>query len=721
MLGGALAVAAGCVKKELPAGRDVVRDLEIQNPGSIDVHELRAGLATAETPEFLGLFEGVVYDYEVFDENVLKRDLERVERFYRARGYYMARVSAARVVRVDERHVRVEIQIAPGDVVLVERIEIDGIEQLPLEVATKVLRSLRLREDRPFDEARFEATKEAISAALSNASYAFNEVESSASVDLTSNRAVARYVVRAGPPSQFGPIRIIGLNGIPEQPVRDQIYLEEGDPYSMEELEDAQDALQALGVFATVEVRQDKTKRDERIVPVTFVVQESTMRTVRLGVGGELDPIKFENHVRAGWEDRNFLGGLRTFSVDVQPGVVLWPTSLGRFESPSNFFLTNRLRNELREHSFLEKRTTGFIAAEYNIFPLLYRLNDNPDVGVAEDPADVRVIGYHEVTVNPGFERAFFGQHLLATISHHWQARFPFVYKPPEGQSPELPDGLERVIASFPELLVALDLRDNPLTPTRGVYVSNSLQVAGHVFGGTVSDVRVRPEARFFIPLARGWTLATRATLGLLFPSDYGNTLAPEAEANVFTDPTNPDVIADQHKLLFRAFYSGGPNSNRGYGFREVGPHGPVGFLLPTGANCDPTLPQDLQGACIKPLGGLTLWEASVELRFPIAGAFSGAVFADTSDLTREAGFSGLTLNAPHLSVGPGIRVATPVGPFRLDVGYRIPGMQVRGISDGCGDTVGGDERLQRLTQLGSPGCIFGVPISIHIALGEPF
>jgi outer membrane protein insertion porin family/translocation and assembly module TamA len=199
-------------------------------------------------------------------------------------------------------------------------------------------------------------------------------------------------------------------------------------------------------------------------------------------------------------------------------------------------------------------------------------------------------------------------------------------------------------------------------------------------------------------------TLATRTAFGFLFPFDYGATLDPD---NTRT-PTAADVIRDQHKLLFRVFYSGGPSSNRGYPFRGVGPHGPVGFLVPTGQNCDTTVVavEDLPSACIRPIGGLTLWEASIEVRFPITGPLEAATFVDASDVTRNV--AEIRFTVPHLSVGPGVRYLTPVGPFRLDVGYRVPGLQQIG-----------EEDLQ--VDEGDPGTVFGLPIAVHIALGEAF
>ena len=77
-------------------------------------------------------------------------------------------------------------------------------------------------------------------------------------------------------------------------------------------------------------------------------------------------------------------------------------------------------------------------------------------------------------------------------------------------------------------------------------------------------------------------------------------------------------------------------------------------------------------------VGGLTLWESSAELRFPIALPLGGVFFLDASDVSNEIG--GLRFTRPHLSAGFGLRYATPVGPARVDIGYRIRCAQVFGV-----------------------------------------
>jgi outer membrane protein insertion porin family/translocation and assembly module TamA len=88
-----------------------------------------------------------------------------------------------------------------------------------------------------------------------------------------------------------------------------------------------------------------------------------------------------------------------------------------------------------------------------------------------------------------------------------------------------------------------------------------------------------------------------------------------------------------------------------------------------------------------------------------VNGPLSAATFCDSSDVSpRETNFR---FNHLHLSCGGGARYDTPVGPIRLDVGVRIPGLQV----------VGGLTSEEREPDTFA----FGIPIAISLGIGEAF
>ena len=95
--------------------------LEETSRSEVDLDEALAGLALAAPRTFLW-FER---ERDVYDANLLARDTERIERFYRARGYYDAKVVATRVQRVGERKVAIEVHVTPGPRVTVRKSEVE--------------------------------------------------------------------------------------------------------------------------------------------------------------------------------------------------------------------------------------------------------------------------------------------------------------------------------------------------------------------------------------------------------------------------------------------------------------------------------------------------------------------------------------------------------------------------------------------------------------------
>jgi outer membrane protein insertion porin family/translocation and assembly module TamA len=130
--------------------------------------------------------------------------------------------------------------------------------------------------------------------------------------------------------------------------------------------------------------------------------------------------------------------------------------------------------------------------------------------------------------------------------------------------------------------------------------------------------------------------------------------------------------------------------------------------------SCNPNGPDYNPGACSISIGGFTLWQASVEVRFDLPGPFDAAVFCDSGDVSQSVGLSGLRWNYLHMSCGVGARYDTPVGPIRLDLGYRIPLLQVLGNANEK------DVFKADLTQ-GLPPTILGVPIAFAFGIGEAF
>jgi outer membrane protein insertion porin family/translocation and assembly module TamA len=691
--------SAGCWSgRSLPATGPRIDALEIVGADSVDTDKLLEGLATRASPSWpLVALSG---EYEFLDEALLERDLERVERFYRARGFYEAKVVGARVIWTDTDRVRVQIVVSEGQPVHIApagagriSVQLAGLESVADASTIARLIAASPRPNDVFDEAEYERAKSKMRRILADHGYAFASVSGRADLDLGRHDAVLRFDLEPGPKSVFGTITIAGLEQVPEGKVRDSLLIAAGDEYSAAALEDARRALVNLGVFSSVNVEADTSQPASAVVPVKFTLLEAAPRVLRLGGGARLDAIELAGSLTAGWEHRNFLGGLRHFSLEARPGVVLFPTRMADFPNlatPDRVLLQGAIEARLVQPSFLEGRTKGFSSVSLEVQPLLY----------SDTPVNAPLIGFLEVATRAGLERPFLSHQFFLTLSLNWLAELPLDY----GQltlggnsPPATPGAIRDLYIAYPELLTRFDLRDDPLDPKNGLLLSNSLQMALPPLGGSIADVRLYPEARFYVTKTK-LTLAFRAATGLLFPLDY---FPPDTVAkNNGLVPT-----ADQQVLLFRGFFSGGPFSNRGYAFQGVGDRQP---FLPSNDRGVPCSTAEMPTAildprCLRPVGRLTSWELSVELRFPIQflSPLGAVLFLDSSDV--RLGRAEYSLASPHLSPGVGLRYPTPIGPIRLDAGLRVL------------------EALGKEAPNGASPTLFGAPVSLQLAVGQAF
>jgi outer membrane protein insertion porin family len=172
---------------------------------------------------------------------------------------------------------------------------------------------------------------------------------------------------------------------------------------------------------------------------------------------------------------------------------------------------------------------------------------------------------------------------------------------------------------------VTADYRDNVVDPRNGSFHTLSVDLAGQYLGSEASFVKSTMETKWFFEAPLGTTLALDARLGLAGP--YGTS----------------DSLPSQER-----FYAGGGTTIRGYPQDKVGP-------LDSNGN---------------PLGGNALVIGNLEWRFPIWRWLGGAAFLDTGLVASDVG--SLSVSGVKTGVGGGLRIKTPVGPLRLDVGYAL-------------------------------------------------
>lgn len=716
----------------------IIEDVEVLGNEAIPDAAIKERIATAESAHaiggvlygvpVLGLSDLLTVEYEYFDRFVLDRDLERVERYYRTRGFYEARVTAGRVMRrKSDKRVRVEIAVKEGPPVMIRRVDLKWKDwRMPEagQVSKPVTEAKnQLETGQRIEEEAYENTKKELLLAMTDRGFPYANVVGQVKVDLVAHTADVTYTLELGPRSKFGPIRMVGVGELPEGLLRKSLDFKEGDMFSTATLASSERALGDFGVFGSIDIKPELSPSDKPpnpIVPVTITLQRTPLRAVKLGVGAEVGA-RVEAHGTVSWEDRNFLGGLRRFAIEARPGVVFYPNTLfNLFLAPPDQFLPEvRSRFELRQPAVFDPHTNAVLRGAVNIYrPTNIITAPPPSTDAAREPA----LGYREYSGTLGIERRFVKtQHYLGQFIHI-QVDDPFLYPVWSGKTP---DGYKRFLLTYLETVGTLDFRRDDrgnidrVSPRKGVYLGLNAQIAGIFLPGDANDVRLRPELRAYLPIAKRVTLAFHLNTGFLFPqtNNYAKPLEFLASIAKNSKDNDPGIVADDpndpqkvrgtdiplselqrtlQSLQFRGFYSGGPNSNRGYIYNGVGLHANIPLRQ---AGTPPW----------SPIGGLTLWETSLELRFSFTESLGAILFLDGSDVT--SGIAEIRFDRPHLSSGLGLRYATPVGPVRVDVGVRLPCAQVIGV---CNE----EDIYLDAARFGYTG---GYPLVTTIAIGEAF
>jgi translocation and assembly module TamA len=685
------ALALTCACASIPKHRYGIETLKFRGMKKLDANALRACLAT-EQREKLTLGLGALaspncgeppFDqsrwatrlfalpwtkWPIYDEAVFKLDLDRIERWYHARGYYGVRIlhvdfdpadaSAANCKEGDDCAVNVIVNLEEGEPIRIRKLMLrdESGGELPPALAEDLLDAFDLETGDVFDEGLYDQARERLADLLRDDGYARAAIDGDVVIHRGLLVADVTLKVTPGPLCYVGDVRVTSKVDVPTGPVLAAALLKKGQLYHESALADAQRSIYQLGAFSAVTVRGNLADTQGPVIPIEIELEPRRDSQVMLGVGilagtvssgvqaeEAISVPQWDIHLLGSYEHRNFLGGLRRFHVEERPRMLfLGPFPATPDGSPR---FGNTITASFSQPGVFDPRTNLFLETRWDNGPDPFLLFFRNDIGVAL-----------------GLERGFWQQRLNARVALHQEVMQVARRQPlrdliddkrrednggqaladcgsPRG---EISDCLyeQYLIPNsyrlfFVEQRLTLDLRDDATKPTKGGYFRISVHEAARIWDPSWNYVRVLPEARGYAPLGLGIILAARVALGSLHVFDRSGRLDQQAQV----------LGAQPYRLR-----GGGANSVRGFGPGELG-----------------------DGRA----GGIRRWEASLELRVPLSKDFYIVGFGDMGDVyagyDRNTGRKDVRFRFDHLntSVGGGLRYYTIIGPIRLDVGYR--------------------------------------------------
>jgi len=177
----------------------------------------------------------------------------------------------------------------------------------------------------------------------------------------------------------------------------------------------------------------------------------------------------------------------------------------------------------------------------------------------------------------------------------------------------------------YPFMKFIYDRRDSKLNPIEGIYFSHEMEYGLPYSSDSTTYLKYLEELRAIYTL-KGITLSAVGRMGAI--QVYRNDM-PES----------------------KKFFAGGAFSNRAYGYDKIG-------IIETETKNSTE-------------GGSTLANLSVEANFPIYKNFRGAVFTDNTMISEHQGIWEFSNNVIS-SAGLGFRYITPIGPFKIDMGFNV-------------------------------------------------
>ena len=160
---------------------------------------------------------------------------------------------------------------------------------------------------------------------------------------------------------------------------------------------------------------------------------------------------------------------------------------------------------------------------------------------------------------------------------------------------------------------------DNPFSPSKGWKINGHFTLMGIGMQSEYDYYKSEIGITHYYQLDKDWVLAGRFSAGFIKPFKGSET-----------------PIEDR-------FLIGGASSLRGWGRHQISPKNEDGELI----------------------GGNSMMEGSLELRFPVYDIFSGVTFMDAGNVWADA--FDYDLSQLRYNAGLGMRVDTPIGPVRLD------------------------------------------------------
>jgi len=608
-----------------------------------DVIDERLGLKPGDWFSAAGVVSGLLalkadYHYRGFHQVVMDPQYEEVEG-----------------LRPGEGGVVITPNITEGVRAVVARITFDLGEQ-PVVTESDLRAVMQSRPGGPYVPAIPLIDQDAIRAYYERRGFLDHAVRIVRTFNEAATEATLAVTAREGPRVLVGEITVVGNERIGTDVILRDITLRPGQPYSEEARAESQRRLLDSTSYRTVRIALEPRLPGEAEQRLLISVEETPATAI--GYGGGLE---------GGTRARSVEGGGIDDRVEFAPRAFfeIGRRNLGGRNRTINLFSRISLKkrdapddpaNDGRGFGFSEYRVSGTYRERYAV-----RTETDLLLGVTSEQA---------IRTTFNCIRRVANAEILHLVTPRMRVSGRYAVELTRLFDERIPADQQSLIDRlFPQVRLSMlssgvfwDRRNDQISPSRGSLVSASADFALRSIGSEVGFVKSFVTAAYFRPIApapRRVVFATRAQLGLARGFERIVPLVDD-RGNPILDPDGqPEVQVVADLPASQRFFAGGSSSVRGFQLDRLG----VPEILNPNGLSD---------------GGNGLVVLNAELRAVVGQLFSRdfAVvgFVDGGNVFDRA--SEIDLGRLRGAVGFGVRYDSPLGPLRLDFGFKTSRLQ---------------------------------------------
>ena len=632
-----------------PGPRDVTITFDVRRGphftfGTVDVTGVTS-MTQAEVREFL-----LVKDGEPFTENALGAGVARLRDAYLARGHALVKVEPAESVVAPasggDGKVNVAVRVTEGPRTVVRTIVFEGTKAVP-ESAIRSL--LQLGPGRPFSETEMTVDRDRIDLEYRNRGYDQVAVRFEVMRAENDTQADVKYIIDEGPQVLVDRVIIVGNTRTKPETIERELLVKPGQPLGYSDLIESRVRLGALGLFRRVTIEElphpSEPRRD------IFVRVEEAKATV-IGIGPGIEGAFTVRRDDAGEAVEQFEFAPRGFF------------QIGR----NNLWGKNRSVNLFTRVS-LRSRDVAVSSSGVELTEGRLGFNEYRVVGTFKEPrafgrSDVLVTGILEQAIRSSFNflrreaRAETGLRLsrLYSVTGRYSLQRTEIF------DEQITDPAQKPLIDrlFPEVRLSTfagsflrDSRDDVLDTAKGTLLVVDSDLAARAIGSEVGYIKTYVQGRKFyqLPTARRTVVALAGRFGAAHGFARSVPRVDDDGVPVVGEDGTQLVDIVQDLPASERFFAGGDTTVRGFALDRLGDDSTISI---TGF----------------PKGGNGVVVLNGELRVAVTKRIQGVGFLDAGNVVARA--SDIDVFNLRTAAGFGIRIGTPVGPIRLDLGFKL-------------------------------------------------